>query len=809
MNRRYPVAFFVFLMLAAALSAQSRLEMFANLNVTGGPEASYTQELHALGSTLYFTADDGVHGYELWRSEGDQASTRMVADLSPGPASTSIQILPSAGLLLYFGIYRNSGMELWRVDSSDRPQKLIQLPPDTTISSSRTREEPGAWWRNILFFTTSDSHTYSMSLWRTEGTSQTTLRLLSSDHLISQLTPAASALFFAADSTTSGTELWRSDGTIAGTRIVKDIAPGKDSSYPDSLLAYNNFVIFSASGRPWRSDGTDSGTVPIGSVNCCVDAAGFAQAGNNGIIFSATNNVKGGELWKIDPFFKVSLLKDIAEGSRSSDPFIIGSTGTLVFFTASTNAHGEELWVTDGTPQGTHLVKDLNPGRESTYFDFERFEFASGKLFFVKDFRLWVTDGTERGTIKLTSDYPVFEDRAVVGNLLYFSAGSLFRTDGTVAGTQQVAVVGIGDGSSGPRDLKVLGSHLFFRAAADTGQGLWRTDGSNAPEFVYPASYGSGEMVRQNATTLILTIGRAIYSLKETSQPQGLTPDFFFISNLFPALGKVFFLAHNFQTQDHLWVTDGTRKGTRRLNVPAPIYGPKPYKGKIYFTNSSSLLATDISDAHTTEIFRFPDESTLRYFTADGGFLELIVARRRTTEIWLSDGTRGGTRKIATSPVLIDRFFVKYPNLFFSSGVSQNGEFWSFDFIKKTFVLLLAQRQDPTFLGYVNNSLIFTADRKLWRTDGTAGGTSIISNEIAYITASARIDDLIYLGGYTDARGAEPWVTDGTAEGTRMLGDIYPATYSSNPEYFTKLGEYIWFSASDGVHGRELWRYKP
>ena len=37
-------------------------------------------------NTLYFTADDGMHGRELWRSDGTASGTALVADLNPGPA---------------------------------------------------------------------------------------------------------------------------------------------------------------------------------------------------------------------------------------------------------------------------------------------------------------------------------------------------------------------------------------------------------------------------------------------------------------------------------------------------------------------------------------------------------------------------------------------------------------------------------------------------------------------------------------------------------------------------------------------------
>ena len=38
----------------------------------------------AVGDLFFFTANDGIHGYELWRSDGTEAGTVMVKDLRPG-----------------------------------------------------------------------------------------------------------------------------------------------------------------------------------------------------------------------------------------------------------------------------------------------------------------------------------------------------------------------------------------------------------------------------------------------------------------------------------------------------------------------------------------------------------------------------------------------------------------------------------------------------------------------------------------------------------------------------------------------------
>ena len=77
------------------------------------------------------------------------------------------------------------------------------------------------------------------------------------------------------------------------------------------------------------------------------------------------------------------------------------STGKTFFFTLHTEKSGLELWKTDGTQKGTSIVKDINPGSESSnpYFHV----FHEPYLYFsasngLNGYELWKSDGTEKNT---------------------------------------------------------------------------------------------------------------------------------------------------------------------------------------------------------------------------------------------------------------------------------------------------------------------------------------------------------------------------------------------------------------------------
>ena len=50
----------------------------------------------------------------------------------------------------------------------------------------------------------------------------------------------------------------------------------------------------------------------------------------------------------------------------------------------------------------------------------------------------------------------------------------------------------------------------------------------------------------------------------------------------------------------------------------------------------------------------------------------------------------------------------------------------------------------------------------------------------------------------------ELWMSDGTAEGTRLL-EIQPGPRGSFPQAFRVLGDQVVFAADDGLHGLEVW----
>jgi ELWxxDGT repeat protein len=182
-------------------------------------------------------------------------------------------------------------------------------------------------------------------------------------------------LFFAAVSDEHGNELWRTDSTEAGTVIVDDIHYGHVGSEPQFLTAMSNKLYFSANEDTYatapklfvsdgiaRSDEATAGRVGDNTkgtklVDVTADAWSpkYLTACGTKLYFQATNDATGSELWSTDGNW-VSLVKDIQPGAAGSHPSYIVCYNNEVYFQADDGFHGAELWKSDGIAATTIMV---------------------------------------------------------------------------------------------------------------------------------------------------------------------------------------------------------------------------------------------------------------------------------------------------------------------------------------------------------------------------------------------------------------------------------------------------------------------
>ena len=177
-----------------------------------------------LNDVSYFFADDGIHGRELWRSDGTAGGTYMLKDINPDGGSGDGNIIAANGLLYFSAFTPDNGTEPWVSDGSEGGTHILKdLIPGQGSSNANQFVKAD----NDVYFVASQFGN-SEQIWKTDGTEANTYMvkdLIQSGigFNIFELTSVNSQAFFVAYNFGTGYQLFTSDGTEWGTYEVRDI----------------------------------------------------------------------------------------------------------------------------------------------------------------------------------------------------------------------------------------------------------------------------------------------------------------------------------------------------------------------------------------------------------------------------------------------------------------------------------------------------------------------------------------------------------------------------------------------------------
>ncbi|WP_375760167.1 hypothetical protein [Corallococcus exercitus] len=481
------------------------------------------------------------------------------------------------------------------------------------------------------------------------------------------------------------------DGRTPGTQLDKEPRPDLLTDVAGTLY----FVVQEEDQRIalWKSDGTPTGTVVVKA-------------------FKPTNALLGG--------LRITGMTPL---------------GSRLFFHLYEPELGWELWVSDGTPEGTRPVADLAAGpADSNLFNFT---VLNGALSFFRHApygqgftQLWRSDGTAAGTVML-KDFGRFtgafgEVLPSSGLRVFFTEDfeetvRLWRTDGTAAGTVQLKDFGIPGLYTGTVmwTRQVGDSMLFVLRDAVGGTRLWRTDGTVA----------GTRMLKRLDASVDVTMG----------VPQVVD-------------GTVVFTLTDAGPSLEVWKTDGTEAGTQRLDA----FGRDGRLLGVVGSYATVLTLTD--DNRYLKLWRLPlaggpkegvtvlsnpyaDDPKavpgLRNAVTVGNriyFAQTLGARVQTprdVELWVTDGTAGGTRRL-------------------SSGLTQPDVFHS------------------PLIALDSGGLLFSAKGNVWVTDGTVQGTRAVDSLTANKTpaeaaAFTRVGEQIFFRALPGAPGFSLWAIPTTS----------------------------------------------
>ena len=407
------------------------------------------------------------------------------------------------------------------------------------------------------------------------------------------------------------------------------------------------------------------------------------------------------------------------------------------------------LWKTDGTPEGTTLLKRAAPTDSGTYDKYHSFQLigplAKDMLFadlWENGVDLWKTDGTPEGTVllKRVSSYerpPV--QKNTVGQSLVLDGRCYFlvvneliggmgvvslacATDGTPEGTAQLGNDNIGGRAGG----------LF----ALNGQACWLTGGDWIANSKTVDSAWFVKLGQTPATTSLPVLLSAV-------------ADGAFMSDAVAILGDRLLFMDGYGT---LFTSDGTDEGTQPITAHGA--GGQTVPAELGTTGKQGYFGARSADF--------------------------------SWGLWRTDGTAVGTSLVMTIPPgvlgtdfqLISRLQATEGILYFMSqtGVAQG---WQGD---------------------------------LWRSDGTPGGTSLLCNLVPAQFSlswgwlqSADLDGVLYFTRRDTEHGMELWRSSGTPETTVLCEDIVAGPTDTQLSTPALVGRNVIFTglnpAKDGQGG--------
>ncbi|MBI5852230.1 MAG: hypothetical protein HZB39_14545 [Planctomycetes bacterium] len=723
------------------------------------------------GVLAYFSADDGIHGRELWRSLGTSATTALVADVRAGYESSDPRSIMPIATGAVFLADDGGGLRLFSTDGMPGSATAL-LPSGSRFVRVIAAESLGA---RAVFF--ADDGVHGVELWSTDGTPsgtapmrglvsgigvlgaplvnwmRTVRREANGETSVVFSVPASGVLLlYRSDGTAAGTRLlaplpqginpaigpactlpggptlfvrtpsltstpnwslWTTDGTVAGTGLVADLG-----------FVVDPFVLpIAFDGRAWfggdvgrfamSTDGTAGGTrshTPPGAagqrVSCFLGVAAgslwclggtrsglvrFDRGATEGVVVPLATQIPSGEyqlqlgerfvhyssvagrLWAID--VRSASVVELAIGFGNL-PFAHAKLGSRALIRYGSRL-GLELGVTDGTPLGTTLVANLNdetglvPNASSWVADFASFR---GRALFAPmegraGSRPWTSDGTSANTALLfpevASAWGFVETAGGVFLVMTDTLGvsRLGFSDGTAAGTRVIPSSVPGSTPGRIEALVTLGSRAVFAGYDGATSRLWASDGLVSWPLPVLVPFDRGNVA-------LIPVGERVIArvLHPTNDPYVMSCEIWTTDGSVAGTARgttlqapnyqeppvvfadrIWFTAYESPGQETLWTSDGTAEGT----MPYLRGGLRPTPGwmhlavgptKLWVIGAGALWAVDGRGGYE-RIASVPAQYGLR-LAAIGD--RLLLWPNNATALWSSDGTAAGTRPIAS-----------------------------------------------------------------------------------------------------------------------------------------------------------------
>ncbi|QMU29954.1 ELWxxDGT repeat protein [Adhaeribacter radiodurans] len=791
---------------------------------------SFKQSAVVFKDKLFFIANNGENGNQIWSSDGTEQGTNQISNLS----NLNFLKLTVAGNYIFFLVQEGELLQVWRSDGT--ASGTIMLQKDLPIWNTPTFEGEA---NNLFFFTFQPKGSNNSRVWRSNGSTTGTFPITeeldgnganpNGSAAPTQYIEFKNELYFVVRSPVlfsypTSVGIIKTDGSIENTVPIKAVHDATDLLNFADVLKVNDKLYFSFYDVDyfrlfiWESDGTEAGTKKI------FDQSGDKYYGISNLSTDGKNltfmgKSRGGETallkLKLDTY-QVEEIKEIA--TNLERPFIYTdyslfqikqvTANRFVFFTPSFPV---QTWATDLTPANTLPLTNLKDVRreivnfnQKIYFpafsEDEGFELWQSELDFSNAHLLANINASKYG---LDNAFTV-----LLNDKLFFTADDgvhgleLWVYNKVTAEKHLVKDIWAGSQSAEPRQLIVFNNLLYFVANTEEhGSQLWRSD-------------GTAESTSK------------ISSLNEISK-------FSYINQLLATPDKIYFSA---RVNDYyvLYGSDGTQTELIKTFKEVNYTSMKEIvaAGKlVYFTIEGGGEDLWRSDGTPNGTYKLKDLISINYLTAveDKVYFVGKAENQKETELWYSDGTQTGTKQVknigkgySSNPanlvsfqgqVVFTAYTTEYGREYWKSDGSAEGTILIADINPGTASSVLSSTDYTLFQG----ALYFSANdgshgTELWKTDGTGTGTILIQDINEGATGSfpknlVNNAERLYFRAYSPANGTEIWQTEGTSSSTRQVFDLNSGSAGSTPSNLTFSEQDLFFLAESNHSGRQLWLY--
>ncbi|MBA3721993.1 MAG: tandem-95 repeat protein, partial [Parachlamydiaceae bacterium] len=777
--------------------------------------------------TLYFRADDGSHGTELWKTNGTNAGTVLVSDITSGSASSAdsnqnFNAMTTIGNTVYFTAYSSSLLFLWKSDGTDAGTVSL-------ININNTNHAKAATVINgntALFFVDDGANG---GIFKTDGTTSSqfgsfggTLTAQAIDpHTV---TTTASEAFMASKIANGSYQIYRVTSSSSGVALNDGVST---TFITPSLTNVGGVVYATTTGtNDTISPGftlytVGSSLTEISQISNDVNFAfsSITAFGNSAAYFGLGGSSVTGE--------KLYLLNITNVPVSGTDTYSTNEDTTLVVNAASgvlANDTGTPLTIT-GNTNPTHGALTLNADGSFTYIPTADY---NGSDSFTYTLQGAIATGTVNLTVNSVNDAPIIvggnqtknEDAGAQSVSGFVKGGPATATDEQSQTFSAITVINNNNALfSVQPTISSTGTLTYTPALNANGSAtvtVTLTDSGGT------ANGGVATIINQTFTITINPVNDApiIGGTQTVNEDAGAQTVANFAkgavasatdeqAQTFSAItvinnnNALFSVQPTISSAGTLTYTPAANaNGTATVTVTLTDSGGTANGGVATITNQTfTINVNSVNDAPTFSLGTGWGDQAINQNSSAQTFSNMTAspfagASNESSQVLTYIVTNDYNSLFSIQPTIDLTGLLDYQLATNATGVAN--------------ISVSLQDNGGTANGGINTSAIKTfkitslANNLPYlvkdintQPPGTTGSNP--SNMLA-------LNNIVYFVSNDGVNGSELWKSDGTTAGTVLVKDINTGSGSSNPSNFAFVGSTLYFSADNGTTGVELWK---